>query len=177
MTRGVAHDEFATNTPPPSICVSWRRQLSTWLGISLPGEKLPLPTGQALDEAKCICQLCSASSLTTNRGMCYEAAQQSSNFVRASNARATPSTPKSPQGWYAPAARLDDLQIPHHLHHGSYLSLICLSRRRRPVLIRRAATIGNSAVYDMVQSISPWKTTTGEPLLKVCSRSFQGDVV
>src|SRR5699024_66733 len=47
---------------------------------------------------------------------------------RASNARATPSTPKSPQRWYAPAARLDDLQIPNYLHHESYLSLICLSR-------------------------------------------------
>ena len=127
-------------------------------------------------EANCICQLL-ASLWATNRRHVIGGYAAAVKLRRASNARATPSTPKSPQGWYAPAARLDDLQIPHHLHHGSYLSLICLSRRRRPVLIRRAATIGNSAVYDMVQSISPWKTTTGEPLLKVCSRSFQGDVV
>ncbi len=75
------------------------------------------------------------------------------------------------------AAKLDNLHILNYPQHASHLSFICLSRRRGPVLIRRAATIGNSAVYDKVQAISSWKTTTGEPLLKVCSRSFQGGVV
>ncbi len=72
---------------------------------------------------------------------------------------ATPSTSKLPQGWCGPAARLDNLQILNHPQHASQLSFICLFRRRWSLLIRRAATTGNSAVYDKVQAISSWKTT------------------
>ncbi|KAK4069498.1 hypothetical protein Purlil1_13693 [Purpureocillium lilacinum] len=49
-------------------------------------------------------------------------------------------TPKRPQSRCVPTARLDYPQISNHPHHESHLSFICLSRRRGPVLIRRAAT-------------------------------------
>ena len=83
-------------------------------------------------------------------------------------------TPKRPQSRCVPTARLDYPQISNHPHHESHLSFICLSRRRGPVLIRRAATARNSALHEMLQAIYPWKPTTTEPLLKVCPRSLKG---